>query len=278
MDVAVLKAFVHMDDRGFLEGLTAETFWEFLRPLLKGKVHSGKDRVRQLITDMTGNPDGGLTPFLKEPAKLQNQHDLPRYLLYMKAKCGDMEEVVPTPTDGSVGRSKMDAADSLKAVVTHVSRLLPKLLTQFVQTKASAKGPFTIAIIEAEVSSLESGGMVDQSLGTMAMYGGVDRRTKHHQTRAVWRGPSSMFAAGGGTSGALVSGLNYGNLPDGMNFDQQRNMGWSNTNPNFSGAWNMGWVSIGGVQTSGFDTSLSCRVFAFSIQELFWVCAVVRCG
>ena len=96
MDVAVLKAFVHMDDRGFLEGLTAETFWEFLRPLLKGKVHSGKDRVRQLITDMTGNPDGGLTPFLKEPAKLQNQHDLPRYLLYMKAKYGDMEEVSPT--------------------------------------------------------------------------------------------------------------------------------------------------------------------------------------
>jgi hypothetical protein len=223
MDVAVLKASVHTDDRGFLEGLAAETFWEYLRPLLKGKVHSGKDRVRQLITDMTGNPDGGVTPFLKEHAKLQNHHDLPRYLLHMKAKCDDMEKVVPTSTGDSVERSKMDAADFLKAVVTHVSRFLPKLLTQFVQTKASAKDPFTIAIIEAEVLSLESGGMIDQSLGTMVMCGDVDRRTKQHQARAVWRDPSSIFGAGGG-SGTLVSGLNYDNLPDGMNFVQQRNM------------------------------------------------------
>jgi hypothetical protein len=65
--------------------------------------------------------------------------------------------------------------------------------------------------------------MIDQSLGAMAVSGDVDRRTKQHQVRAVWRSSPSMFAAGGG-SGALVSGLGYGNLPDGMDFDQQRNM------------------------------------------------------
>jgi hypothetical protein len=91
---------------------------------------------------MTGNPDGGATPFLKEHAKLQNQHDLPRYLLYMKAKYGDMEEVSPTSVGDSVERSKMDAADFLKTVVTHVARLLPKLMSQFVQHQGECQGPF----------------------------------------------------------------------------------------------------------------------------------------
>ena len=37
MAVTALKAFVHEDDRGFLDGLSEDTFWEFMRPLVKGR-------------------------------------------------------------------------------------------------------------------------------------------------------------------------------------------------------------------------------------------------
>jgi hypothetical protein len=63
--------------------LSEDTFWEFLRPLFKGRTHSGKYRVKELVTDITGIPDGGVQPIKEKHVRLQNAHDLPRYLLYM---------------------------------------------------------------------------------------------------------------------------------------------------------------------------------------------------
>jgi hypothetical protein len=71
-------------DRGFLDGLSEDTFWEFLRFLVKGRTHSGKDRAKELVTYITGIPDGGVQPIKEKHVRLQNAHDLPRYLLHMK--------------------------------------------------------------------------------------------------------------------------------------------------------------------------------------------------
>ena len=93
MAVTALKAFVHEDDRGFLDGLSEDTFWEFLRPLVKGRTHSGKDRAKELVTDITGIPDGGVQPIKEKHVRLQNAHDLPRYLLYEEEVRGYQRQV-----------------------------------------------------------------------------------------------------------------------------------------------------------------------------------------
>jgi len=224
MAVTALKAFVHEDDRGFLDGLSEDTFWEFLRPLVKGRTHSGKDRVKELVTNITGIPDGGVQPIKEEHVRLQNAHDLPRYLLYMKKKFADMEKVVSSSPHDNVERAKMDPSDFLETVVTQVAKFLPRLGTQYIQTKSSATGPFTIAIIETEVTQLEIGGLIDQAKGS----GGVetapgrgDRQARIHQARAAWRDPADVFAASSGR-GTLVSGLDYDGLQDGESFDPQR--------------------------------------------------------
>ena len=74
-----------------MDGLSEDTFWEFLCPLVKGRTHSGKDRVKELVTDITGIPDGGVQPIKEKHVRLQNAHDLPRYILYMKKKFADMD-------------------------------------------------------------------------------------------------------------------------------------------------------------------------------------------
>jgi hypothetical protein len=55
MGVVALKEFVHEQDVGFLDGLTEETFWPALTPLIKGRIHSVKDGVLAVVSEMTGN-------------------------------------------------------------------------------------------------------------------------------------------------------------------------------------------------------------------------------
>jgi hypothetical protein len=100
--------------------------------------------------------------------------------------------------------------------------------THYIQTKSSATNPFTIAIIETEVTQLEIGGLIDhQAKGSRGVETAPvrgDRHARIHQARAAWRDPADVFAASGGR-GTLVSGLDYDGLQDGESFDPQRNMG-----------------------------------------------------
>ena len=90
--VIALKAFVHPQDIGFVDDLKEENFWEVLTPLLEGSVHSVKERVRELVTQMSGNMYGSVQPIQDRHQKLVVIHDLPRYMHHMKRALKDMGE------------------------------------------------------------------------------------------------------------------------------------------------------------------------------------------
>lgn len=219
LGVIALKAIVHKHDTGFVENVTEENFWIVLTPMIEGTIHSVKDRVRELVTSMTGNPYGAVQPIQKNHAQLVIMHDLPRYLMFMRNAFQKMTEL-----EGAES-SKMDAEDYLETIVTHVSRFIPRMAEQFRQDRYSITRPFTLQIVETEVRALERGGQINQAQSSAAGKASSEgRRVDIHRAGVSIHDPSTFLEPSGG-SGTLQSGLNYNNLPYGENFDPQRNMG-----------------------------------------------------
>ena len=203
----------------FVENVTEENFWIVLTPMIEGTIHSVKDRVRELVTSMTGNPYGAVQPIQKNHAQLVIMHDLPRYLMFMRNAFQKMTEL-----EGAES-SKMDAEDYLETIVTHVSRFIPRMAEQFRQDRYSITRPFTLQIVETEVRALERGGQINQAQSSAAGKASSEgRRVDIHRAGVSIHDPSTFLEPSGG-SGTLQSGLNYNNLPYGENFDPQRNMG-----------------------------------------------------
>jgi hypothetical protein len=55
-----------------------------------------------------------LQPIKEEHVRLQNAHDLPRYLLYVKKEFADMEKAVPSSPHDNVERAKTGPSDFLE--------------------------------------------------------------------------------------------------------------------------------------------------------------------
>jgi len=265
LGVMVLKAILHPEDLGFMDNLREETFWKNLLPLIQGKVFSPKDRVREIMVELTGNATGMSRPIQPSHARLQGVHDLPRYLDYMKQKYDEMEEV---EGDRQLDRSKMDQDEFLMHIVSHVKPFLPKVENQYEQFLHDEVNPFGLAMIWKGVTLMERHGKISRKLGSTFTTDADGRsvglhRMRTEQTRkgaqkaetdrpqmANVHDPTSFFERSfqDGAGASLRSGLNYDAVEHGENFNAQRNLA-----PTSHGSFREGADKVANIRRAAFD-------------------------
>jgi hypothetical protein len=241
LGVIVLKAILHPEDLGFMDDLREETFWNNLLPLIQGKIFSPKDRVREIMVELTGNVTGMSRPLQSSHARLQSLHDLPRYLDYMQQKYDAMEEV---EGEKQLDRSKMDEDEFILHIVGHVKRFLPKVEDQYEKFLHDETTPFGLAMTWKGVALMERNRKINRKLGSTFAIDADGRTVGMHRMRtdqprkgastteadrsnsANVHDPTSFFERNfqDGAGASLQSGLNYDAVPHGENFNPQRNL------------------------------------------------------
>jgi hypothetical protein len=95
-----------------VEGLGPMSFWPVMEPLMRGKIFSPKQKVKQFLQLLSGNVHGAVGA---QHNYRRQQHDLVRYLAYMQSTLAKLRSV-----DGHERHCVLDDEDFMEHIITHV--------------------------------------------------------------------------------------------------------------------------------------------------------------
>jgi hypothetical protein len=112
MTVQASMSMFDSHDAHLVEGLGPMSFWPVMEPLMRGKIFSPKQKVKQFLQLLSGNVHGAVGA---QHNYRRQQHDLVRYLAYMQSTLAKLRSV-----DGHERHCVLDDEDFMEHIITHV--------------------------------------------------------------------------------------------------------------------------------------------------------------
>ena len=175
MAVNVLKQMVPPAYLHLVRELKTHNFFDVLKKMVVSNLTS-IERAQRLRVLITGNAMETLAP---SHPRLGSIHDIPGYIVWMEAKCDELESL------DVADRCKLRPGVLLDQIAHHVGRFIESVRNGYQERRESHENPFTMATIKLIVAGMEKTHAIDVARSTESLFA---EKLASQETRGAKRG------------------------------------------------------------------------------------------